>query len=185
VHALHVAAGGASIVGTVLTAVAIADAASMLTQEMVNMARGRFVPTPAVLDAIRAEIPRRAAAWARDQSARAEASFSAGARRAAQGLAPDSSRLGDRAYMLGVEQGRAYRTANGDAYSRVVQHNHAMAQARRDVDALPHGAAPSPVAVTGTTTTTVPADAYAPVRSAWAREPAGVGAEIHIDEMDR
>jgi hypothetical protein len=173
----HAAAAGATTLTTALAALAIVDATSMATQEIVNAARGRFQPTAAVLDGLRAEIPRRAATWMRDQSARAEASFSAGARRAAQGLSPETARLGDRAYMLGFEKGREYRSTHGDAYTRVVQSNRAMEQARREVAEMPHTApaATSPATVTAHA---APAEHFVPVTQL---EPDHVGVDFHID----
>lgn len=168
------------IAAQVALGVAVADAEFVLAQEIINAGTGQAPPSRAVLESMAREIPGRAAAWLRDQTVRAETSYNAGVRRAAQGLAPETSRLNDAAYMLGANLGRTYRQNHGDAYSRVIQHNRAMEQARRDIAAMPHGAAASPAAVTSTTTSTVPAEANATVRSVWAPETYGVG-EFHVD----
>ena len=174
-HLLHMAATGAAEhvtllggISTVLTAVAIADATSLAVQDIANIARGRHMPSAAILQTLREEIPRRAEQWMRTNSERAEHSFNDGARRAAQGLAPDASRSSDRAYMEGIARGREYRGAHGDAYTNVVNHNRALEQAAREVAAMPHASA----------TPSAPREHFVPVTSL---EPSHVGVDFHID----
>ncbi len=161
-----VAHGGlAAGVSALATAVAIVDAGSQFVQEMILIGQGRYRPTPAVLHAMREAIPRMEHTWRERTGELLQRSFSAGVQRAAQGLPPDPTRASDPAYAMGTQRGETYRREHGDAHTRVMDHNGAMTQARREAaHASPRVAGPS--------------QRFVPVSQL---EPRTVGAEIHLD----
>jgi hypothetical protein len=154
-------------VSQVMLAVAIADATSMYVQEMWQLAHGQYRPPPAILDAMRAEIPRRVEAALAQARQRAERSFAAGVRQAALGLPADPSRMGDRAYALGFERGRQYRQQHGDALNVERMHWRAFAQAQEEA----HRFSPRTVAAP---------QHFVPVTQL---EPQTIAAPIHLDGL--
>jgi hypothetical protein len=165
--AIGMAGTAAAVASVVLTTAAIADATSMYVQEMVQIGRGEFRPTPAILEAMRQEIPRRAAATLTQAAQRAEQSFQAGVERAALGQPADPARSGDRAYQLGIRQGQEYRRQHGDALNNEQTARRAFAQAQREANAA------SPRTVAAPTH-------FVPVTQL---EPQGVAAPIHLDDL--
>lgn len=102
------------------TAIMVIDSAIMTGRELVNLARGQYTPTAAIVDAQRAQ-----------EINNARVGFDDGVRAAVHGGADCARMANDRVYAMGVDAGARYRREHGAAFDATSRHNEAMTVARQ------------------------------------------------------